>query len=97
MASRYRRAPKLRGGKSYGTYFVGNTIYRGCQQGAISYTTYVTKESERLDIIAGEHYDDGSLWWIIAAASSIGWGLQVPPGTQLSIPTDLSQIEALVG
>jgi|TARA_B110000467_G_C18290499_1_gene464484 nucleoid-associated protein YgaU len=97
MATRYRRAPKLRGGKSYGTYAAGNVIYRACQQSAIAYTTYVTKESERLDIIAGEHYDDGNLWWVIAAASSIGWGLQVPPGTQLLIPTDLAQIEALIG
>jgi hypothetical protein len=97
MASRYRRAPKIKGGKAYGTYFAGNTIYRACQQSALDCTTYITKESERLDIIAGEYYDDGSLWWIIAAASSIGWGLQVPPGTQLTIPTDLSQIEALVG
>jgi nucleoid-associated protein YgaU len=97
MPTRYRRAPKIKGGKSYGTYFAGNTIYRAVAQGAIDTTTYITKENERLDIIAGEYYGDGALWWVIAAASSIGWGLQVPPGIQLTIPTDISQIEALVG
>jgi hypothetical protein len=52
---------------------------------------------ERLDIIAGELYGDASLWWIIAAASGIGWGMQCPPGTVLDIPTKIEQITRLVG
>ena len=61
----------------------------------ISLTTRVLKEGERLDKIAGEMYNDGRLWWIIAAASGIGWAPQVPPGTFLLIPTDLSQVSGL--
>jgi|GEM_PF-2561371 hypothetical protein len=97
MPTRYKRASKIRSGRSYGTYVAGYIIYRAIQTRAIDFKTEVTKESQRLDIIAGNYYQDGSLWWIIAAASGIGWGLQVPPGQQLFIPTDISQIEALVG
>ena len=97
MPTRYARAPRIRGGKSYGTYFAGKAIYKACKVGAIDITTRTTVESERLDIIAGEYYGDGTLWWIIASASGIGWGLQVPPGTHLTIPIDIGQIEALVG
>lgn len=97
MPTRYKRAPKIRSGRSYGTFVAGYVIHRAVQTRAIDFTTMVTKESQRLDHIAGEYYQDGSLWWVIAAASGIGWGLQVPPGIQLLIPTDITQIEALVG
>ena len=97
MATRYARAPKIRGGKAYGTYAVCRTIYKAYQVGAIDVNVRTLVEDERLDIIAGEFYGDGTLWWIIAAASGIGWGLQVPAGTHLVVPTDLGQIEALVG
>jgi hypothetical protein len=43
-------------------------------------------ETQRLDVLAGIEYGDSSLWWIIAAASNIGWGLQVPPGILIKIP-----------
>ena len=97
MPTRYKRASKIRSGRSYGTYVAGYVIHRAIQTRAIDFTTMVTKESQRLDIIAGDVYQDGSLWWVIAAASGIGWALQVPPGIQLIVPTDISQIEALVG
>ena len=97
MPSRYARAPRIRGGRSYGTYNAGRIVYKACKSGAIDVTTHVVKENERLDVIAGEYYKDGTLWWIIAAASGIGWSLQVPAGTYLTIPTDLGQITALVG
>ena len=58
-------------------------------------TLYTTKEGERLDQIAGKFYDDGRYWWVIAAASNIGWWLQVPTGTRLIVPLDLSEIEAI--
>jgi nucleoid-associated protein YgaU len=55
----------------------------------------LTRGLERLDTIAGVAYGDGRYWWVLAAASNIGWGLQVPPGTIIRIP-DLSQVAALV-
>ena len=55
-------------------------------------STYIIEEGERLDHVAGNAYGNSSYWWVIAAASNIGWGLQVPPGTLLKIPTDLNKI-----
>ncbi len=45
-----------------------------------------TKDNKRLDHYANEYYKDGSNWWVIAAASGIGWWLQVPNGIILRIP-----------
>ena len=97
MINRYRRAPKIKMGQAYGTFVAGNTIHTAYEQGALDVETRVLKESQRLDHLAGEYYGDGSLWWIIAAASKVGWGLQVPAGTRIVIPVDLGQISALVG
>lgn len=94
---RYNRAPVIKGGKQYGTSQSSSVIYKAASEGAISVIIRVAKHGERLDVIAGEIYGDGRLWWIIAAASGIGWGLQIPPGTRLRIPADLSQISDLVG
>ena len=97
MPKRYARAPRINGGRSYGTYTASRIINKAVKSNAIEVATHTTVEGERLDIIAGRFYGDGNLWWVIAAASGIGWGLQIPPGTYLIIPTDLGQIEALVG
>ena len=97
MINRYRRAPKIRVGQAYGTYVASNILYRAYQQGALDVEAIVLKDSERLDHIAGRYYGDGTLWWIIAAVSKIGWGLQVPAGTRIIVPVDLGQISALVG
>jgi hypothetical protein len=97
MPTRYKRAPRIKGGRSYGTYSAGYVINRAVKSGTLDFVKRITKESDRLDILAGEYYGDGSLWWIIAAASGVGWGLQVPAGIQLVIPINLGQIEALVG
>ena len=56
----------------------------------------ILDEGSRLDHLAAQNYGDGSYWWVIAAASSIGWGLQVPAGTIISIPSDINQVLSLV-
>ena len=61
--------------------------------GQVQYTERVLKEGERLDIIAGQVYGDGRLWWVISAASNIGWPLQAPAGTILRIPN----LESVLG
>ena len=99
MASikRYARSSVLNGGKTIGTGRAGIALYRAVRNGSIKAVTRQIKEGERLDTIAGVAYGDGSLWWVIAAASGIGWGLQVPPGVVITIPTDLNQVALFVG
>lgn len=57
---------------------------------------FTTTQADRLDHIAGQFYGDGRYWWVIATASDIGWGLQVPEGTLVTI-LDLRDVELLVG
>jgi len=93
---RYVRDGTVLAGKGFGTATAVNAIRRAVRQGHISFAVKNLQESQRLDVLAGEVYGDSSMWWVIAAASDIGWGLQVPPGTFLRIPTDLSEIGDLV-
>jgi len=50
--------------------------------------------ADRLDALAGSIYGDARYWWILAAASDIGWGLQVPPGTQINV-IDIIKVQQL--
>jgi nucleoid-associated protein YgaU len=95
--SRYGRTPILNYGSSYGTNRAREAIQSAMANGQLNVTnTLVTRGYERLDTIAGEVYGDGRYWWVLAAASQIGWGLQVPPGTVIYIP-DISVVASLVG
>ena len=58
--------------------------------------TVTLSGAERLDTLAGSIYGDGRHWWVLAAASGIGWGMQVPPGTLINV-LDLRDVERLVG
>ena len=71
-------------------------IHNAVHQNLLETNQYVLTAGERLDIIAGKYYDDANYWWVIAAASGIGWNLQVPPGTLLRIPTDISKVLSLL-
>ena len=95
--NRYNRAPRIKGGTQFGTSMAANTIYQAVKRGLVNIETRELRASERLDHVAGEVYGDGRLWWVIAAASGIGWGPQCPEGTVINIPTKMSQIEDLVG
>jgi len=93
---RYSRDKYMRGGALRAT----NTTIRLIRQMVISGTlkgrTYVFKEDDRLDHIAAKYLGSAKLWWVLAATSGIGWGLQVPPGTKIIIPVDMSKIRMLV-
>jgi hypothetical protein len=91
---RYSNSLTIMGGKSLDSRSMTTTIRNLVASGQLSTTTVVLKEGERLDQIAGKYYGDSTLWWVIAAASGIGWGLQCPPGTVVAIP-DKSQMEKL--
>lgn len=97
VIKRYARAPILGGGAQYGTSLAASTIKTAVDSGQLTVNIRILQGEERLDVIAGRVYGDSRNWWIIAAASGIGWGLQVPPGTRLVVPTDLTQIADLVG
>lgn len=94
--SRYTNAPILSLGQKLGTTFVISNIRKAIKDGTLPYKIIVVRGKERLDTIAGEYYGDAKYWWIIAAASSIGWGLQVPPDTMLKIPELNSALMFLV-
>ena len=95
--NRNSRTPRLKGGAVLGTGRAGIAIYTAVKRGDIKSETRILRGSERLDTLAGKIYGDSTLWWIIAAASGIGWNLQVPAGIQLRIPTDLNEVEMVVG
>jgi len=83
-------------GKLRGTSTVHTRIRKAISANKLQYISTFIRERQRLDHIAANTYGSSSLWWIIAAASNIGWGLQVPPGTILKVPTDLGEILALM-
>lgn len=94
--SRYARSNILGINKQFGTSRAIQAIRNGITNGIIRFETQRVLEGQRLDSIAGEIYGDGRLWWIIAAASEIGWATQVPPETVIRIP-NLSDVSSLVG
>jgi hypothetical protein len=94
--SRYSRAPLLKLGEQFGTSGAITTIRQALANGTIKYREVTLRGVERLDTLAGSIYGDGRYWWVLAAASDIGWGLQIPAGTIIKIP-DINDIAALVG
>jgi nucleoid-associated protein YgaU len=94
--SRYTFNGVVKSGKTISASTKMSQIFNAVELGAISYSTYVLEESQRLDHIAGVSYQDSSYWWVIAAASGIGWGMQVPPGTVLRIPRNIGDVLGLI-
>lgn len=90
--SRYTFTPKIRGRTALATSKMSRRIYNGVMSGDIAFSTHVIKEGQRLDHIAGNAYGSSDLWWVIAAASGIGWGLQIPEGTIVRIPDNISAV-----
>ena len=94
--NRYDNDPSIQGGKLLGTNRALANLRAAVLDGRVSTVEKVLSSAERLDILAGRYYGDGRLWWIIAAASGIGWWLQCPAGTRILIPTDLASVEAVI-
>lgn len=94
--SRYKRSPVLNFGELIGTGRAQEAIRAAIASGALGTKTMVVRGRERLDTIAGSVYGDSRYWWILAAASNIGWGMQIPAGTVIRIPS-LGDVAALVG
>lgn len=92
MPSRYRNDTATRRGTAIRSAAAVKRIRKAIRAGTISYRTVPIKQGQRLDHYAQELYGDGRLWWILAACSNIGWALQLPPGTLINIPTDVTQV-----
>jgi hypothetical protein len=87
--SRYKSDINIRGGTIKASAGAIRRIRKARDNGLIPCRQITLKEGERLDVLAGKLLGDGRFWWILAALSDIGWGLQVPPGTRIRIPMDV--------
>lgn len=94
--SRYERTAVLGFGELIGTSRSHCVIRNAIKENRLPYSEITLHENVRLDHLAGQHYGNGRYWWVIAAASDIGWGLQVPPGTVIKIP-NLNVVAQLIG
>ena len=94
--NRYDRTDMMGNGRYMATTENLRSIQRAVRTNAIITRAIILKEGERLDHLAAKVYGNGQLWWVIAAASGIGWGMQVPPGTRILVPTDLNMIAMMV-
>ncbi len=92
-ASRYSNSSIIPGGRGDARSVV--QIRTLISSGELTFKEYYLTGAQRLDTIAGREYGDGRYWWIIAAASDIGWGLQVPPGTRIRVPNFGSVLELI--
>jgi hypothetical protein len=97
IENRYEETKKILGGTAYGTSLGAWRVYNACANNTIGYSVELLTEAQRVDQLAGMYYGSAKLWWVIAAASGIGWALQCPAGTRIVIPSRLQDIEALVG
>jgi len=53
----------------------------------------ISRDQDRLDLLANEFYKDPRLWWILAKANNLGKGsLDVPLGIQIRIPFPISDV-----
>jgi len=79
----------------YATEKLCTQIFNDCKSNVLQNEKVVFNEGDRLDYLAQKYYGNGLDWWIIAAASGIGWWLQINPGTIIVIPNDIKQIKRL--
>jgi len=72
------------------------TLYPEFRTGNMTDTYIVSREGDRLDLLAKEFYGDESYWYAIARVNNIGHAsLFIPPGTILTIPSIPSGMEII--
>ena len=95
MISRYSYT-SIVDGKALSNSDCVRVIQGGIKVGEIDVDTFSLAGSQRLDVLSGQFYGTSEFWWIIAASSGIGWGLQVPAGTLLRVPKNINRVLALL-
>lgn len=97
MLSRYAIDNRINGGEQLSTANSIRILRKAISGGNIPIIRNLkTTGFDRLDNLAGAIYGDAKYWWILAAASNIGWGLQVPPGTLINV-VPLEMVQRLIG
>jgi hypothetical protein len=97
--SRYNRIPvETKNGKRFkASSKASKVIYSMVKSKKIQVKKFVLAEGQRLDLVSANFYGSAEYWWVIAAASGIGWQCQVPPGTLLKIPVSIQAIVDIIG
>ena len=93
---RYSKDRRIRGGKLETAKTV-TALRRAKEFGLIPLREVILTEDQRLDHVAHQYLGNAQLWWVLAAFSDIGWGLQLPAGTIIQVPTDMSSVMAIIG
>jgi len=72
-------------------------IKQAVDSNKLSVEMFTLAQGQRLDLVSANYYGTSAYWWVIAAASGIGWQCQVPPGTVLKIPRSINSVAQLAG
>jgi nucleoid-associated protein YgaU len=88
--SRYTYTTRINDSRGIGSWNGSTAIFNAALNGELETTTLVLTQGQRLDHLAGQFYGDGRYWWVIAAASGIGWAPQCPAGTVIKVPKNLT-------
>jgi hypothetical protein len=95
--SRYKVDDQIMGGTMLGTAQSTSLLRRAVNSGIVPVVRrFRTTGFDRLDNLAGAVYDDSNFWWVLAATSDIGWGLQVPPNT-IIVVVSIDDVRKVVG
>jgi nucleoid-associated protein YgaU len=91
MINRYQNIPIIK--NSEGTRYYRDNKYPRIPL-TINDIYVITTIGDRFDLLALQYYNDPSLWWVISSANENlpQNSLYIPVGTQLRIPTDVSEI-----
>ena len=53
----------------------------------------ISREGDRLDLLANEFYEDPRYWWVLAEANNVGKGTMIiPSGLQIRIPFPITDL-----